>query len=76
MPLVAKSTSKNFILESDSNIDRDDPEKLFTDLTEIGHGNFGAVYYVNILILLLHSSLKSPLFIVQQWFTQECFYIE
>ena len=27
-------------------IDRDDPSKLFTDLTEIGHGNFGAVYYV------------------------------
>ncbi|KAK2187434.1 hypothetical protein NP493_165g02019 [Ridgeia piscesae] len=23
----------------------DDPEKLFTDLREIGHGNFGAVYY-------------------------------
>ena len=57
MPLVAKSTSKNFILESDSNIDRDDPEKLFTDLTEIGHGNFGAVYYVNILILLLRYNL-------------------
>lgn len=27
-------------------IDRDDPSNLFTDLTEIGHGNFGAVYYV------------------------------
>lgn len=25
---------------------RDDPEKLFVDLREIGHGNFGAVYYV------------------------------
>ena len=25
----------------------DDPEKLFTDLREIGHGNFGAVYYVS-----------------------------
>ena len=26
---------------------RDDPEKLFVDLREIGHGNFGAVYYVS-----------------------------
>lgn len=24
----------------------DDPEKHFTDLREIGHGSFGAVYYV------------------------------
>jgi hypothetical protein len=47
MPLVSKSTSKDFNLESDCNIDRDDPEKLFSDLTEIGHGNFGAVYYVS-----------------------------
>ena len=48
MPLVSKSTSKDFNLESDCNIDRDDPEKLFSDLTEIGHGNFGAVYYVSV----------------------------
>ena len=26
---------------------REDPEKLFVDLREIGHGNFGAVYYVS-----------------------------
>ncbi len=26
---------------------KDDPEKLFVELREIGHGNFGAVYYVN-----------------------------
>jgi len=25
----------------------EDPEKLFTDLREIGHGSFGAVYYVS-----------------------------
>jgi hypothetical protein len=25
----------------------DDPEKIFTDLREIGHGSFGAVYYVS-----------------------------
>ena len=24
----------------------EDPEKLFADLREIGHGSFGAVYYV------------------------------
>ena len=28
----------------------DDPEKIFTDLREIGHGSFGAVYYVNIFM--------------------------
>lgn len=27
--------------------DRDDPEKVFVDLREIGHGSFGAVYYVS-----------------------------
>lgn len=26
---------------------REDPEKLFTDLREIGHGSFGAVYFVS-----------------------------
>ena len=25
----------------------DDPEKTFLDLQEIGHGSFGAVYYVS-----------------------------
>lgn len=24
---------------------RDDPDKLFVDLREVGHGSFGAVYY-------------------------------
>jgi hypothetical protein len=41
MPLVSKSTSKDNFMDCDN----DDPEKLFSDLTEIGHGNFGAVYY-------------------------------
>lgn len=27
---------------------KEDPEKLFTDLHEIGHGSFGAVYFVSI----------------------------
>ena len=26
----------------------EDPEKVFKDLQEIGHGSFGAVYYVSI----------------------------
>lgn len=30
---------------------REDPEKLFTDLREIGHGSFGAVYFVSTLFL-------------------------
>lgn len=28
--------------------DKEDPEKIFIDLREIGHGSFGAVYYVSI----------------------------
>jgi len=28
----------------------EDPEKLFEDLREIGHGSFGAVYYVSIVL--------------------------
>lgn len=27
----------------------DDPEKIFSDLREIGHGSFGAVYYVSLV---------------------------
>lgn len=30
---------------------KEDPEKLFTDLREIGHGSFGAVYFVSDFIL-------------------------
>jgi hypothetical protein len=26
---------------------KEDPEKLFSDLREIGHGSFGAVYFVS-----------------------------
>ena len=28
-----------------------DPEKVFADLREIGHGSFGAVYYVSYFIV-------------------------
>lgn len=31
---------------------KEDPEKLFTDLREIGHGSFGAVYFVSIKSLM------------------------
>lgn len=30
-----------------------DPESLFEDLLEIGHGSFGAVYYVSIITSLI-----------------------
>ena len=30
----------------------EDPEKIFCDLREIGHGSFGAVYYVSSVTLL------------------------
>jgi thousand and one amino acid protein kinase len=33
---------------------KDDPEKLFVDLREIGHGNFGAVYYVKFIPIYLN----------------------
>ena len=33
----------------------DDPESIFIDQREIGHGSFGAVYYVS---FSLHSSLS------------------
>lgn len=31
---------------------KDDPEKLFADLREIGHGSFGAVYFVSMNVTL------------------------
>lgn len=30
---------------------KDDPEKLFADLREIGHGSFGAVYFVSTIFI-------------------------
>jgi hypothetical protein len=46
-----KNTSPRLNQNFQVEIDRDDPSKLFVDLTEIGHGNFGAVYYVIIFVL-------------------------
>ena len=37
----------------------EDPEKLYEDLREIGHGSFGAVYYVS--NILIYKSLVSLL---------------
>ena len=34
-------------------INNQDPSKLFVELTEIGHGNFGAVYYVFLILFKL-----------------------
>ena len=34
-----------------------DPEQVFTDLYQIGHGNFGAVYYVSNNIILSNNIL-------------------
>ena len=42
-------------------IGREDPLQLFSELTEIGHGHFGAVYYVMIfLIFFFHIGIKYP----------------
>lgn len=36
---------------------KEDPEKLFTDLREIGHGSFGAVYFVSVKGLMSVTSI-------------------
>ena len=40
----------------------EDPESLFYDQREIGHGNFGAVYYVSIVFNKLKSVVVIILF--------------
>ena len=40
------SSSSNGSDGNQVEINNQDPSKLFVELTEIGHGNFGAVYYV------------------------------
>ena len=45
LPRSAKDISTNDN-EYGQLFSREDPEKIFADLREIGHGNFGAVYYV------------------------------
>lgn len=37
--------------------DEQDPEKLFADLREIGHGSFGAVYYVSVVVFFVFEVL-------------------
>ncbi|CAF1201019.1 unnamed protein product [Rotaria sordida] len=44
LPRSAKEISVNDS-ECGNLFSKEDPEKLFVDLREIGHGNFGAVYY-------------------------------
>lgn len=38
--------------------EREDPERLFDDLREIGHGSFGAVYYAR------HVAKKEVMFLL------------
>ena len=40
----------------------DDPEQIYCDLREVGHGNFGAVYYVSVnasSCTVLHMNIMS-----------------
>lgn len=46
MPGVALTGAKD--PEASQYFTTDDPEKLFEDLREVGHGSFGAVYYVSL----------------------------
>lgn len=46
---------------------KEDPEKLFTDLREIGHGSFGAVYFVCFIyligfVILMHFTVHYEVF--------------
>lgn len=48
---------------------KEDPEKLFSDLREIGHGSFGAVYFVSIF---LEKWMVEILNVISVW-SQNCF---
>lgn len=53
MPSV-KGTAKGGIFRNPEYaglFDEHDPEKLFAELREIGHGSFGAVYYVSTCLI-------------------------
>jgi len=36
---------------------KDDPEDVFCDLHEIGHGSFGAVYFVSANVVFFHKPI-------------------
>ena len=40
--------------------EREDPDKIFDDLREIGHGSFGAVYYARYVKLGLKVAIPIP----------------
>jgi len=42
----------------------DDPEKLFPDLNEIGHGSFGAVYSVSELLFFFKLKFSKSCIVV------------
>ena len=44
------TTKSSPFLKNSDVFSSEDPDKVFTDLYEIGHGNFGAVYYVSEII--------------------------
>lgn len=43
---TTRTTNNTKSFEGDVLFSKEDPEKLFLDLREIGHGSFGAVYFV------------------------------
>lgn len=46
---------------------KEDPEKLFTDLREIGHGSFGAVYFVSVFPIKKKNQTNKILTIILLW---------
>ncbi|KAK7869690.1 hypothetical protein R5R35_009917 [Gryllus longicercus] len=46
--------------------DKDDPDKIFEDLREIGHGSFGAVYYARCLLTKEIVAIKKMTYVGKQ----------
>ena len=46
--------------------DHDDPEKIFEDLREIGHGSFGAVYYARNVVTKEIVAIKKMSYVGKQ----------
>lgn len=44
---TTKIPNNNKNMDGDAIFSKEDPEKIFIDLREIGHGSFGAVYFVS-----------------------------
>ena len=52
----------------------DDPEKIFIDLREIGHGSFGAVYFVSSLFIVPYKQIwNCDHFLIHQFINEKLY---